>query len=65
MEHIAAILLLLACSDNLKDCEEAPGDKLGYESLEACETDIDARLRRFMPAGPVVYGQCVEVDPWR
>ncbi|MEW9805767.1 hypothetical protein [Mesorhizobium marinum] len=63
MEHIAALLLVIACSDDLSRCGEMPVPTSVYETVEECEADLQPSISLYTTKHPQVFGQCVEVDP--
>lgn len=63
MEHIAAVLLLVACSDNLADCREVPAPEALYETVDACETERPFIVGDLAGKAPRIIGTCVYVDP--
>lgn len=63
MEHIAAILLLVGCTDDMLVCRELPAPAPVYESIEECENQIEASMISFSNRFPQVLGQCFDVDP--
>jgi hypothetical protein len=63
MEHIAAIMVLIGCGHGEIDCRELPAPQPAYETLVACERQMEAALREASDSRPIVYGQCAEVDP--
>jgi hypothetical protein len=63
MEHIAAVLLIIGCSGDLKTCSELPVDVSIYETYEECETDLNPTLSSFAGTREKIFGQCVYVDP--
>jgi hypothetical protein len=63
MEHIAAILLLLGCSDDGRACMEIPAPQVGYETEQACEDALPAAMRIAGDKRPLVLAKCVAVDP--
>ena len=63
MEHIAALLLIIGCSDDMVQCRELPTPVSLYESVEECEGDLQPSISLFTTKNPQVFGQCVEVDP--
>ncbi len=63
MEHIAAFMLLIACSDDLQACNEYPAPAIGYETVEQCQAELVPAIQR-IPAGQAKsFGKCVEIDP--
>lgn len=63
MEHIAAFMLLIACSDDLQACREYPAPAVAYETVEQCRAELTPALRT-MPTSPAKsFGRCVEIDP--
>ncbi|MGB3390338.1 MAG: hypothetical protein WBA88_20420 [Pseudaminobacter sp.] len=63
MEHIAALLLIIGCSGDLKECKELPAPVPIYETTEECEDVLDETARQFAGMKPRVFTQCVYVDP--
>ena len=63
MEHIAALLLIVGCSDDMAHCRELPAPVPVYETVEECESDLQPSISLFTTKHPQVFGQCVEVDP--
>jgi hypothetical protein len=63
MEHIAAVLLIIGCSDDLAQCRELPAPVAIYESSEECETELAASLRGFTGEFSQLFAQCLAVDP--
>ena len=63
MEHVAAFMLLLACGDDISACAEIPGETIAYETVQLCEEELPAQMRRAAADSPQVIGQCIEVDP--
>ena len=63
MEHLAAILLLVTCTDDLGSCREVPAEVPFYQSAADCEADLEPALVRLIRTDPQAFGQCVAVDP--
>jgi len=63
MEHIAALLLIVGCSGDLKECSELPAPVPVYETFEECEVDLRVSLAAAAGERDKVLGQCVYVDP--
>jgi len=63
MEHIAALLLIIGCSQDMKVCEELPAPVPVYETATECDSDLQTALRELDRARPRVMGLCVYVDP--
>ena len=63
MEHVAAIMLLLACTDDLSRCEEFPAPTVAYETVQDCETDIAPAMREAAIDAPTILGRCLSIDP--
>ena len=63
MEHIAAFMLLIACSDDLQACKEYPAPAIGYETVEDCHSELMPAIRTMGAAQPKTYGKCVEIYP--
>ena len=63
MEHIAAILLLIGCSDDMLVCREMPVPTPVYETIEECESEIEASMISASDRFPQILGQCISIDP--
>lgn len=63
MEHIAAVLLLIGCSDDMATCRELPVQTAIFESAEECEAEINPAIAGITMTFPQVMGKCVPVDP--
>ena len=63
MEHIAALLLIVGCSQDMKQCEELPSPVTVYETAGECDADLTATLGRLDGRKPRVMGTCVYVAP--
>lgn len=63
MEHIAALLLIVGCSQDMKQCEELPSPVTVYETAAECDAELPAALRQVDGSRPRVMGTCVYVDP--
>ena len=64
MEHLAAILLLLGCSDDAASCTELPAPQVGYETEQACEADMRRALVGAGNSYPLVIAKCIPIDPF-
>jgi hypothetical protein len=63
MEHIAALLLIVGCSADLRNCSELPAPVPIYETYEECEANRTPTLSAFAGLRDKVFAQCVYVDP--
>lgn len=63
MEHIAALLLMIGCSDDLVQCAELPSPVTVFETAEECENALPVGLRAFKGQHPRLFAQCLTVDP--
>jgi hypothetical protein len=63
MEHIAALLLVIGCSQDLQQCQELPAPVPLYETVEECEAEVAPTLSVLTGQRPRVFVQCVTVDP--
>jgi len=61
MEHIAAILLIVACSE--AECRELPAPVPVFETLEECQGELQPAVSAYVTRHPQVFARCVEVDP--
>ena len=63
MEHVAAILLLVACGDGQSSCRELPVSVEAYETAADCQADLPGASRLAARQAPHIYGACVAIDP--
>ena len=63
MEHIAAFMLLIACSDDLQACREYPAPAVAYETVEQCRAELTPAIRAMSASQTKSFGKCVEIDP--
>ena len=63
MEHAAALLLLLGCSDDLSQCRELPAPTIFYQTKAACDRALPYSLGAFTGQFEQLYAQCLPVDP--
>ena len=63
MEHIAALLLIIGCSDDLLQCRELPAPVPLYEAAEDCNRELPGSLGAFTGQYGRLFVRCVAVDP--
>lgn len=63
MEHIAALLLVVSCSQDLSGCREVRPPTAVFEAFEDCQATLPKTLRVLAPQHPRVFAKCLEVDP--
>ena len=63
MEHIAALLLIIGCSDDLSQCRELPAPVALYEAAEDCDSALPNSLTTFKGQYGRLFARCVPVDP--
>lgn len=63
MEHIAALLLIVGCSGDLKECSELPSPTSIFETFEDCQAELKPALAALTGQRDKVLGQCIYVDP--
>ncbi len=63
MEHIAALLLVIGCSQDLQQCHELPAPVPLYETVEECAAEVAPTLAVLTGQSAKVFVQCVTVDP--
>ncbi|RLQ88212.1 hypothetical protein [Notoacmeibacter ruber] len=62
MEQLAAIMLLVSCSDDMSMCTEVEAPQAAYETQEICETQVGDAIRQNASSAPLVLGKCVSVN---
>jgi hypothetical protein len=63
MEHIAALLLIIGCSDDLSQCRELPAPVPLYEAAEDCDDALPNSRSAFEGQYSRLFARCVPVDP--
>lgn len=63
MEHIAALLLIIGCSNDLSQCQELPAPVPVYEAAEDCDSELPASVGAFTGQYDQIFARCVPVDP--
>ena len=62
-EDIAALLLVIGCSDDLSQCRELPAPVSIFEMKEDCDQQLPDSLGAFTGQFEQLYAQCLSVDP--
>ena len=62
-EDIAALLLVIGCSDDLSQCRELPAPVSIFETKEDCDQQLPDSLGAFTGQLEQLYAQCLSVDP--
>ena len=63
MEHIAALLLIVGCSQDLGECRELPAPVSVFETFEECDATLPAAFDEMKNQDERVFARCVFVDP--
>lgn len=63
MEHIAALILIIGCSEDLTRCQELPAPAPIYETKQDCDAALPDSLGAFTGQFEQLYAQCLPVDP--
>lgn len=63
MEHIAALLLIVGCSQDLGECRELPAPVPVYETYEECDAALPASYDAQKNSAERVFARCIDVDP--
>ena len=63
MEHIAALLLVIGCSNTMTDCRELSVPVSVFETFEACTAERPFALGDVQGQMPHIVGKCLSVDP--
>ena len=62
-EDIAALLVIIGCSDDLAQCTELPTPVSVFETKEDCDQQLPDSLGPFTGQFEQLYAQCLSVDP--
>jgi hypothetical protein len=63
VEHIAALLLVIGCSNGMSECHELSVPVSVFETFEACTAERPFALSDLQGQAPHIVGQCLAVDP--
>jgi hypothetical protein len=63
MEHIAAVLLIIGCSNDLSQCHELPAPVTIFETAEQCTAERPFALGDLAGKADRIMGECLAVDP--
>ncbi|MAW88514.1 MAG: hypothetical protein CMJ42_18500 [Phyllobacteriaceae bacterium] len=63
MEHLAALMLIIACGNTPESCDVHPSPVTGYESMQACRQAIGPVLGSADRRDGLLVARCLEVDP--
>ena len=63
MEHIAAIMMLVGCSQGNIQCTELPAPAVGFETAVECQELLSPAIKAARDGYKIVYGKCAAVDP--
>jgi len=63
MEHIAALLLVIGCSNTMTECRELPVPVSVFATAEQCIAERPFALGDVQGQAPHIVGQCLSVDP--
>lgn len=63
MEHIAALLFVVGCSNAMTDCRELTVPVSVFETEEACAAERPFALGDLQGQAAHIVGECLAVDP--
>ncbi|MER8430720.1 hypothetical protein [Mesorhizobium caraganae] len=63
MEHIAALLLVIGCSNSMTECRELSVPVSVFETAEACTAERPFAMGDVQGQAPHVVAKCLAVDP--
>lgn len=63
MDHIAALLIAIACPADVGSCTALPVHGAAFETVEDCETVAELAADEFGPFNSVLYARCIALDP--
>ena len=64
MEHIAALMLIIGCSQDLSQCRELPAQvPVVFETAEECDEALPSAMRTLDSDDARLFARCIDVDP--
>ena len=63
MEHIAALLLVIGCSNSMTECHELPVPVSVFETADACTAERPFAMGDVQGQAEHVVSKCLAVDP--
>lgn len=63
MEHIAAIMMLIGCTQGNVECKELPAPAVGFETAEECQALLQPAVNDARGRYKIIYGKCAAIDP--
>ncbi|MBA1141236.1 hypothetical protein [Mesorhizobium neociceri] len=63
MEHIAALLLVIGCSNSMTECRELQVPVSVFETAEACTAERPFAMGDVQGQAEYVVAKCLAVDP--
>jgi hypothetical protein len=63
MEHIAAVLLVIGCSNTMTECRELPVSVSVFETAQECTAERPFALGDVQGQAPRIIAECLSVDP--
>lgn len=63
MEHIAAVLLVIGCSNTMTECRELPVSVSVFETAQECTAARPFALHDVQGQAPRTIARCLSVDP--
>ncbi|RWO92184.1 hypothetical protein [Mesorhizobium sp.] len=63
MEHIAAVLLVIGCSNTMTECRELPVSVSVFETAQECTAARPFAMGDVQGQAPRIIAKCLSVDP--
>ena len=63
MEHIAALLLIIGCSNSMTECRELPAPVSVFETADACTAERPFAMGDVNGQAQHIVSKCLAVDP--
>jgi hypothetical protein len=63
MEHIAAVLLIVGCSNSLDQCRELPAPVAVFETVAECAAQRPKAVADLIRVQPRIFSRCLVIDP--
>lgn len=63
MTSFAALMVIVACHANASSCIREPVAVVSFHDTKICRAALPSEIAKAKRLAPVIYGDCVPVDP--